>query len=268
MSYDLNRDDLQQHLQEQLGFLQRSADAFDEGHEAEAKRMAHVIRILVHDTGSSHSLLGQLEMKAGQWVDTCLEDRPGNLSTHGGLVAQMLGQRSVRWTALLDDGPFRGTKNFDAWWNAPVFRDNADTTLSRRDLILTMANKDGGSHVDPKLTDAYARLVKENSLGFIWMQDGVEAPATGPEKAAVRQLAHEVLRSLKPGYAKARVPGKDDGVLAMGMSIVEGVPDWAKNPNIPVDLPEDPTRMRRALAGRKTGKRQKRRARQRQERLR
>ncbi len=34
------RDELQKHLQEQLGFLERSADSFDAGFQDEAKRLA------------------------------------------------------------------------------------------------------------------------------------------------------------------------------------------------------------------------------------
>lgn len=104
-----------------------------------------------------------------------------------------------------------------------------------------MANKDGGSHVDPTLTTDYARLVKDNSLGFTWVEEGIERPASGPEKAAIRQIAHEVLSSLKLGYQKKRAPGSDDGVIVMGGAMVKGVPDWAKpQPLGPADLPQDP----------------------------
>lgn len=56
----LTPEELQAHLAEQLGFLERSADAFDNGYEDEAKRMATAIRVLVHDTNQSISLLKQL----------------------------------------------------------------------------------------------------------------------------------------------------------------------------------------------------------------
>ncbi len=56
----INVVELQAHLAEQLQFLEASADAFDRGFRGEAKRMAATIRILVHQTHRSHSLLGQL----------------------------------------------------------------------------------------------------------------------------------------------------------------------------------------------------------------
>ncbi len=47
-------------LEEQVAFLRHSAALFDAGADAEAKRIAVVIRVLVHDTPRSHSLLAQL----------------------------------------------------------------------------------------------------------------------------------------------------------------------------------------------------------------
>lgn len=123
-NYELTTDDLEAHFSEQLGFLDRSAASFDAGFESEAKRLAHTIRILVHDTGTSHSLLGQLNLKDREWLDTCIPDESGNLMTHGGLVAQAIG-RKVRWVAMLDEVPIVSKKSFDEWWDAPVFRDDA-----------------------------------------------------------------------------------------------------------------------------------------------
>jgi hypothetical protein len=43
--------------------IQSSGAAFDAGQTSEAKRLSTAIRILVHDTGVSKSLLGQLGVK-------------------------------------------------------------------------------------------------------------------------------------------------------------------------------------------------------------
>jgi hypothetical protein len=45
---NLTRDEPVSHLREQLEFLRRSAEAYDDGAEGEAKRLATVIRVLVH----------------------------------------------------------------------------------------------------------------------------------------------------------------------------------------------------------------------------
>ena len=54
------RPDLDELLREQIGFLERSSAAYDEGYHDEAKRIAVVVRVLLHDTQSSHSLFEQL----------------------------------------------------------------------------------------------------------------------------------------------------------------------------------------------------------------
>lgn len=50
-------------LNEQLGFMDDSAQLFDDGKEAEYARLAVIVRVLVHDTKSSKSLLAQLGVK-------------------------------------------------------------------------------------------------------------------------------------------------------------------------------------------------------------
>ena len=64
--------ELSQHLQEQLEFLQASAGAYDQGFEGEAKRLAVSIRVLVHDTSNSNSLLGQLGQKDIKFLDSAI----------------------------------------------------------------------------------------------------------------------------------------------------------------------------------------------------
>jgi hypothetical protein len=94
--------ELQTHLDEQLGFLERSSAAFDEGYEDEAKRLAVTLRVLLHETTQSHSLLRQL----GLLPDTFLDTAP-NLMTHGGLVFVAMGPPKTRYVAMLDEVPIR-----------------------------------------------------------------------------------------------------------------------------------------------------------------
>lgn len=160
--------ELREHLEDQLGFLERSADAFDQGSEGEAKRIAASLRVLLHDTASSHSLLGQLGEKERAYVDTALPEEPGNLLPHGGLVWQNMVPGKIEWVAQLDDVPLRSERPFNDWWETPGFSAAAHK-LSRKDLVLSLANKDGGAHVDPKLTTAYAELSRKNLMGWTWV---------------------------------------------------------------------------------------------------
>jgi len=58
-----DKDDLVVHLREQLQFLEASAYSYDAGFEAEAKRLAVGLRILLHDAPKAHSLLSALGIK-------------------------------------------------------------------------------------------------------------------------------------------------------------------------------------------------------------
>lgn len=198
----LDEEQLREHLKEQFSFLEVSAESFDSGYTAEAKRLAVTIRILLHDSGRSHSILGQLNMKDRTFFDTSSEFDPRNLVTHSGLVLMRPGPNGMEFAAKLDAARIQQWTPFLTWWEAVVFVDQDRRPLSRKQLILTAANKDGGAHVDPKLEEVYAELSRANSLGWMTGSDEAPRPMNPPERPAIRQIAHEVLKTLKPGYAK------------------------------------------------------------------
>jgi hypothetical protein len=87
VDYVLTHHDLVEKLRQQMGFLERSAQMFDEGHEEEAFRLAGIVRTLVHDTRTSHSLLGQLGVKETlRYLDTSEPILPENLAPTIGLA--------------------------------------------------------------------------------------------------------------------------------------------------------------------------------------
>ena len=61
--YVKTKDDLRNHLIEQIALLKASSNSFNNGFEGEAKRLAIVVRTLVHDTDNSTSLLKPLNKK-------------------------------------------------------------------------------------------------------------------------------------------------------------------------------------------------------------
>lgn len=223
--------ELASHLDEHLGFLKASADAYDLGFEGEAKRIAVSIRVLVHDTRNSKSLLGQLGRKSGQFVDSAIPITPENKSTHSGLVVtSIVPGTGAKYVAFLDDRPGgqAAKTDFETWWSTAVFVDSQGRALSRKDLVLTVANQDGGAHVDPQLDGAYADLSRNNSLGLFYTDGTRSEPLGGPEKAALRQVCHEVLKTLLPGYAKA--PSyPDGGMIVGGFVMLQGDPATQRN---------------------------------------
>jgi hypothetical protein len=61
------------HLDRQIRYLRRSCAAFDSGHEDEAPRIAVSLRVLLHETKLSKSLLSQMGLISTlQFLDTAL----------------------------------------------------------------------------------------------------------------------------------------------------------------------------------------------------
>lgn len=221
-------------LEKQIRWLERSVSSFDEGYEDEAGRLAVVIRVLVHDTQNSHSLLSQLGRKSVAFFDGSTPPVAGNLLSYGGLVQVSVGgSKGVRFLPMLDDNPTpRGFVAFDDWWTTPIFAKPTGETLSRRQIILTAANQDGGAHVDPALDEDYKALQDGHYLGWISVGMDGASKMIGVEKAAIRQIAHEVLRTLKPDMPR-QVPAYGDGAFTtMGWSLNLG--DFAQVPGLPL----------------------------------
>lgn len=196
--YRQSNEELQQHLTDTKQALELSAHAFDEGYEGEAMRLAVAIRVLVHDTQNSKSLLGQLGQKGMLFYDTIVPRHPGTIITYNGITAMNLTPDGATYVAPLDllppDIPPRYV-SFDEWWNRVIFVDQGGHETARKDLILAVANKDGGAHIAPVLDEKYADLSRRNSLAWQYSGPRGDLPLEGPEKAAVRQIAHEVLKS-------------------------------------------------------------------------
>ena len=214
-------EDLQQHLQEQIDFLQSSANAYDQGKEIEAKRMAAIVRTLVHDTANSKSLLGQLDMKKDKFLSTCqiFQDSP---VAQRGLISTFLGGDSAKYYALLDDAGVSKEMEFEDWWNEDVFimkgQNGEKTSFSRKDIILTVANQDGGAHIDPEIEATYAKLSRHNLLGDLRGEGATWEVYKNPERATIRQITHELLKVVIQNYTK-RPDIKGDGYLVGNMML-------------------------------------------------
>jgi hypothetical protein len=208
-----DRDELLQHLEEQRRFMASSAKSFDEGEEAEAKRLATTVRVLVHNTDRSESLLKQLGVQHRvRFLDTWRPPdppSPGAVTVRrfdAGLAVLQLGSEEARLKAPLEptEAKIRGPQPFRFWWNQAVIEDLQRERFTRRELILFMANKAGGAHIDPAIKPKFRALTRLNSLGWgTGMNEeghryvGVPAspddePLGNPIPANIRQIAFEV----------------------------------------------------------------------------
>jgi SEC-C motif len=200
-------------LGSRIGFLERSVAAFDAGHEDEGEQLALGARVLLHDTGHSHSLLGQLGVKTALgYTDTSIHHEPetehlggglhkATVTRHAGLVMWQ-STESGPWTyapVLRPDGESRinPPAAFDQWWQKPFLTDTSGRPITRRSVVLDVANKDGGAHVAKAIPEAFRQLASGASLPVqVAAEDGSSSGIPGIVMATMRQIAFELLDTL------------------------------------------------------------------------
>lgn len=168
--------DIQGKVQEQFLRLHEATDGYYAGRLEQALNAAVAIRVLVHETAQSRSLLGQIRRdyfsleindraqpapKAGE---TPILDLPVRLRVGAGgasYVRPDFGASFYRRVPLAQ------------WWsNSFVLIQEGDGWLSKKDIILNVANKDGGAHVDPAVPMSHAHL--SSAVQFMrWGFDGI-----------------------------------------------------------------------------------------------
>jgi len=190
---------------EQVQLLDVLGRQFDAGHRVLGYPLATTIRVLVHDTTSSHALLGQLgELTTMLFTDTSLPINPNNLIlSHGGLVLmKMTTGKGIEWVPRTEIPPSPGAEprdvQFTPWWNTEVMRDSQGTLWSRRRMVLTIANKEGGAHIDPDRPVDVRAIEEENSMGWTYHDpiNGDQPMSDGPLMPSIRQIAYELEASI------------------------------------------------------------------------
>lgn len=199
-------DDLHNYLKEQIQFLIISSNLYDQGITSEAKRLAVTIRVLVHDTGSSVSLLNHLGCKKKMYYyNTAIPETKFGLC---GISTTSEGGGKTVYSAPLDSGGSKRKENpwvpFDKWWTDTNVLNDGKNKFTRSDFVRYMANQDGGAHVGKKLNEKYVDLSRNNSMNvFHKYPNGDIVSVNEIELASVRQIAFELLRSLEgkfPNY--------------------------------------------------------------------
>lgn len=210
---ELSRAELLVHLRDQLDFLDASCSGFDAGHENEAKRLAGHVRIICHQTDNSTSLLRHLG------VDGTIEMRdsvplymygvgfpPGSIALGSGLSTVQLSETTASHVPRMarDPLPNAGRPLAD-WWTLPVIFTMHGQRPSRKQIVLWLANKSGGAHVD-QVPSALAHLLDGSAMGigFALKQAGIEGRVPvlrSPMPAAMRQIAEEVRVTLRDTFA-------------------------------------------------------------------
>lgn len=182
--------DLINHLDRQLRFLEHSCWLYDQGFRDEGIRIATVIRVLIHDTKNNISLLRKLISDQIDILDTCRPiPAPLSESFHG-LAIRELTSTGGNLSPNFNRTSNASGKPVPAWWGQVVCA-SPTLALTRKKIVLAAANKDGGAHVDD-LTQEYAELAAPGYLDQVIDLDG---PFIDAHLAALRQMGYELLNS-------------------------------------------------------------------------
>jgi hypothetical protein len=143
-------------LKSQYSRLRDALDGFYSGKEVQALNVALTLRVLIHKTTQSHSLLSRLN--PNYW-DLTIYHMP--LNPKAVFVVpfslQIRGDGTSRVIRSRFDSPSYKQVPLSEWWDAD-YQPLGAVRLSKKTIVLSVANKDGGAHVDDKVPDAHATL--------------------------------------------------------------------------------------------------------------
>lgn len=197
--YKRNFQEVNEQWNDQINFIQESIRAFDNGNEKEARRLATAIRVMFHDSRESLSIYNQLIKWSGKdMIFKSITDiySPANLISSWLQLALQQSKGGLRYIPNLDES-VNGRiffMDFDDWWNQIIF-DDKKNYFTRRDVVLFVANKDGGAHLDSEIKESYANIVKYNSIG--WTDSDGKSPSNNPLYTSIRVISQEILDSIK-----------------------------------------------------------------------
>lgn len=188
-------------LKEQLRFIQRSCAAFDSGAEDEALRISTALRVIFHNTQKSTALVTHLRLGDVKMLSSARGH--GNYQDYLSFRIDLSSPEPVKMLPMLGAN-FRELP-MSVWWSTePVFVHEGEK-FSRKKIILSAANKDGGAHVDESLEAYYEILCAgEYAFGITGnltyagappFQQGIAHYAKNAHLALIRQFAHETLVS-------------------------------------------------------------------------
>ncbi len=191
-------------LFERLEKLKHFNKCYDEGQESFAIDIATTIRTICKDNKNTQSLLSLAGLKS-QIIFCMHSDIRINeeifTPSHILCLLNMSGQKSS-YKPLLDDIKEVGGKTyhvkFNQWWDQYVIKDSSRNKFSRKDLIETVCDKEGGAHFDPKLDQKSHDLFYKNSIGWtISLSNQATKPLDNKvHLASIRHIGYELVNAL------------------------------------------------------------------------
>lgn len=209
------------------------AHLFDKGVFESSTLLIGIIRLLVHDTNSSISLLKRLDDKnAIYFLDTSIDYPPDTFHLQNFLFGAHVRKvnEEEHFQSLLPKFYFEDdhskTVSFDDWWEKIVIILHGNN-FSRKDIILITAHKHGILHSDDKVDAVYYDLAN-NVLSFAYHTEtmDIENPDVDVEPidntlySLIRQISHELILTLVNYYDLdidySNIPDDERLSVAMG----------------------------------------------------
>jgi len=203
-------------LIEQVEFLVDACDKYDHGKFNYSKQLAMHIRVLVHQTSDSTSLLTLLQKQK-----TMKFGSTASFPKNAIFFLSLVFPTDIKINNT-DDSPhiehvylpslntnkevYSKWVDFNTWWYQKIIISD-QLTFTRAEMIKYMANKDGGAHVDKNVVEKYYKISKATSSMFYSSDKSLlEDPYQQGEPfkylhfGVVRQIAHELILSLKKEF--------------------------------------------------------------------
>jgi hypothetical protein len=185
-------------LQTQLRLIESACRNYDTGLQEAALHIAVALRVLIHETSKSHSLLGQLALRYSVKLLSTFPELKIENDTSDNVLTETItfgvGIGPFGFQPPLGNSPDKHYLLVDGWWNEIVheFRQR----FSRGDIILTAANQDGGAHIAPN--PRQKTILLRGSLGTLTTTTSrgtQRRELTNPHFSLIRQFGFEILNS-------------------------------------------------------------------------
>lgn len=206
-------------LSQQLSLLIDACHNYDKGMFYQSKNMSAIIRILVKDVENANSkrksqtvsLLKLLEVKDSmKFYNTGYEAIDPDVAVNlVGIVKvpsppPLTNQFEHIYIPLLNDSACIDCKtlSFSDWWDSKIIiykTSERSITFTRKKIVLTMAEQDGGAHIDKfENVDKDYRDISQNIVN-IFVYTSINKPESlikYLQYALVRQISHELIVSI------------------------------------------------------------------------
>ena len=201
-------------LEDQRHLLRNALSAMGNGDLIAALNVAICLRVLVHETTRCIPLLRQLRPNyLDLRIRTMATPRPEAYSRFASPMTLMHLPFGVSFSAveprifLKLDPDMSGyvTCGLGDWWIKPVLKVPGCSALSRREVVLGVADKEG-AHADDDMNENYRRVLESEPLKF--NGGPVELPTVNVTRFTVGSAGIELLKMLDDTFPK---PEKESG---------------------------------------------------------